>query len=262
RGHPVAAGRFAGHPVFPDDVLDETATRLQDWWSEQTLDPVGASAGDFGFDAGMWMENSEEVLYRISVAAALVFRLGGGRDAVQQVYTGLDEGGVLSDLYYGTAPDVLPDNVNPQALMLASLIARRCAENPDLAATLEKQDSAAAAFATLQGALGRGLLKIELFWMMGALADLGALRHDDLAEFTALPRRPVRDALFRLGFIASPYAHDADSLRPAAAAARRAVGATTRPPDEVVLGFALAAGCTYNCLNRRSCEYACRERAE
>ena len=261
QGAPVAISRFAGQTTFSDDVLDETASRIQTWWSEQSAERAGAAVSDFGFEPEAWMENAEETLYRIAVAAALVFRLGRDRDVVQEIFGALDDASVLGDLYYGTAPDELPENLDPRALMLASLIARRCAETPDLAATLEKQDSAGDAFSRLQDALGRGLLEIELFWMMGALAELGALRFEDMANYTALPRRAVRDTLFRLGFVASPYAHDARSLAGPAAAARRVAGTTTSPPDEVIMSFALAAGCAYDCGNRRQCQYACRERA-
>src|SRR5690606_18121493 len=138
---------------------------------------------------------------------------------------------------------------------------RRCAESPDLASTVEKQDSAANAFAVLDQALGRGLFKLELFWMMGAVEEVGALRRDDLADFVALPHRLVRDTLYRLGYLDTPYAHDAASLVPAARAARIAAG-TARPADEALMAFALAAGCAYDCRHRRDCEYACRERAE
>lgn len=261
RDNPVAARRFAGQAVFADDVLTETSERIHAWWTEQSATGQGPVIDDFGLDAGTWMEGAEEALYRTAVAAALVFRLGRDRDAVIGAYQGLDQASVLSDLYYGTAPEELADNVDAKALMLASLVARRCAEAPDLATELDRQNSAEEAFAVLDKALGRGFLRIELFWMMRALADLGALRFADLPGFSALPRRLVRDTLFRLGFIDSPYAHDATSLIPAARAARRAAGAA-EPPDEVLMSFALAAGCAYDCSHRRQCQFACRERAE
>jgi hypothetical protein len=263
RERPVDASRFAGRDVFPEDVLSETGGRIQAWWAEQSAQRQGLGASEFGFEAEAWMENAEELLYRVAVAAALVFRLHRDRAGVIQAFEALDDerAGVLRDLYYGTAPETLPQEIDAQALMLASLLARRFAEAPDLASTLEKQTTAAEAFAVLERALGRGLLRIELFWMMGALADLGALRLEDLGDYTALPRRLVRDTLFRLGYLGTPYAHDAASLVPAARAARRAAG-TASPPDEVIAAFALTAGCAYDCPNRRSCEHACRERAE
>lgn len=263
RERPVDASRFAGRDVFPEDVLSETGGRIQAWWAEQSAQRQGLGASEFGFEAEAWMENAEELLYRVAVAAALVFRLHRDRAGVIQAFEALDDerAGVLRDLYYGTAPETLPQEIDAQALMLASLLARRFAEAPDLASTLEKQTTAAEAFAVLERALGRGLLRIELFWMMGALADLGALRLGDLGDYTALPRRLVRDTLFRLGYLSTPYAHDAASLVPAARAARRAAG-TASPPDEVIAAFALTAGCAYDCPNRRSCEHACRERAE
>src|SRR5690606_31827251 len=143
--------------------------------------------------ATAWMEGADEALYRAAVAAALVFRLGPGRDQVRDSFAALDRAGVLRDLYYGTAPETLPAGMDPQALMLASLVARRLAETPELAATLEKQPSATAALDALEAALGRGFLRIELFWLMSALEDMGAIRFDDLPEVTALPRRLVRD---------------------------------------------------------------------
>lgn len=261
RERPVEVTRFAGHAVFPDDVLDETTARIQAWWAEQSAGRQGPGASDFGFEPEAWMENAEELLYRIAVAAALVFRLQRDRGQVMHAFDALERSGVLRDLYYGTAPESLPSEIDPQALMLASLLARRFAEAPDLAATLEKQASAADAFATLEQALGRGLLRIELFWMMGALQELGALRMADLGDYTAAPGRAARDTLFRLGYLTTPYAHDAASLVPAARGARRAAGTAT-PPEEVIAAFALAAGCAYDCAHRRTCQFACRERAE
>ena len=47
---------------------------------------------------------------------------------------------------------------------------------------------------------------------MNMLSRLGVIRYDDLGDFTVTPHRIVRDTLFRLGFIATPYASDAPSL--------------------------------------------------
>ncbi len=261
RERPVEVAHFAGHERFPDEVLTETTRRIEAWWGEQRLTSRGLGGSDFGFEAEAWMEDAQELLYRMATAAALTFRLDRAPADITAAFEALDGSGVLRDLYYGTAPDVLPAVIDAQALMLASLLARRFAEVPDLAQTLEKQASAADAFTALDQALGRGLLRIELFWVMGTLAELGTLRFDDLPEYTALPRRTVRDVLYRLGFITSPYAHDAASLVPAAGAARRATNAASRP-DEVLTAFALTAGCQYDCPHRRRCEYACRERTE
>lgn len=255
---PVPVARFSTNDRFEDDVLAETAEQLAGWWSGGQAPRAGFAIDDFGIDGEAWMENAEEALYRVAVAAALVFRLDASRDAVLSAYRALDGAGLLSDLYYGTAPETLPDGVDARALMLSSLVARRCAEAPDLAATLEKQSSAAEAFAALEQALGRGLFRIELFWIMGGLAALGALRWDDLADYTALPTRVVRDTLFRLGFLASPYAHDLPGLAAAAAAAVRAGGAGHA--DELLTTFAAAAGCAYDCPHRKSCDFPCRER--
>lgn len=260
RGRPVAVSRLAGPGRFEDDVLVETRELVDAWWAEQRPTSSLPSAQDFGIDADAWMEGADEALYRLAVAAALAFRLGRDKGAVVAAFRGLDQAGVLSDLYFGTAPESLPDSVDSQSLMLASLVARRCAESPDLAVTMEKHKVARAAFEELSKALGRGLFTLELFWMMRALGDIGALRLEDLKDVAAIPTRLVRDTLFRLGFLQSPYATDSAALMEAAAAAALATSAVA--PDQVIEGFALAAGCAYDCEHRRSCNLACRERAD
>ena len=92
------------------------------------------------------------------------------------------------------------------------------------------------------------------------LAHLGVIRYDDLGDYTVTPHRIVRDTLFRLGFIATPYATDAAALAGAAKAARKAVPAGAA--DEILTLFALAAGCAYDCTHRKSCDFPCRERLE
>ncbi len=131
---------------------------------------------------------------------------------------------------------------------------------PELAAGLDGKDSAAEAFAALDAALGRGLFRTELFWVLDMLARLGVIRYDDLGDYTVTPYRIVRDTLFRLGFIDSPYASDAPALVASARAARRAV--PDGPADELLALFALAAGCAYDCTHRKTCDFACRERLE
>src|SRR3970040_122534 len=133
-------------------------------------------AGDFAIDGEAGMEGADEALYRLAVAAALVFRLGGERADIQRAFAGLESSGVLSSLYHGTTPDGLAEGTDPRALMLASLVARRCAEQLALTAELEKQKSAADAFRVLDGALGRGLFRLELFWLLRGLDQIGALR--------------------------------------------------------------------------------------
>ena len=68
--------------------------------------------------------------------------------------------------------------------------------------------------------------------------------------------------MYRLGFIASPYAVTADALIAASRAARRVAGSPTAPAEDVVAGFALAAGCAYECPHRKACDLPCRERLE
>ena len=92
------------------------------------------------------------------------------------------------------------------------------------------------------------------------LGKLGVLRYPDLGDVTATPHRIVRDTLFRLGYIETPYASDMAALTAATRASRRAVpeGAA----DEILATFALACGCAYDCPHRKTCDYPCRERLE
>jgi hypothetical protein len=265
-GVPPARGRDRATPPtrfasgFSDDVLAETTAKLGTWWTELNATSLAYQPSDFQLDAEQWVEGADEVLYRIAVAAALAFRLDRDRAGVVAAYTALDQAGVLGDLYQGTVPESLPAQVDARALMLASLAARRCAEVPELAAGLDGRASAAEAFAALDAALGRGLFRTELFWMLDMLSKLGVIRYDDLADFTVTPHRIVRDTLFRLGFLETPYASDATSLAAAARAARRAVPAG--PADEILTLFALSAGCAYDCTHRKACDFPCRERLE
>ena len=254
----VAASRFA--QGFSDEILDETRGRIASWWADVNRVAPSYQPADFGLDAEAWVEGADEVVYRVAVAAALAFRLDRDRAAVIAAFAALDKAGVLGDLYQGTVPENLPAHVDARALMLASLAARRCAEVPELASQLDSRASAAEAFASLDAALGRGLFRTELFWIMDMLAKLGVLRYDDLGDFTVTPHRIVRDTLFRLGFLSSPYASDAASLTAAARATRRAV--PEGPADEILATFALACGCAYDCTHRRSCDYPCRERLD
>ena len=254
----VPASRFA--QGFSDEILDETRQRIATWWTEAQRPSTTYQPADFALDAEAWVEGADEVVYRVAVAAALAFRLDRDRQAVLAAFQALDKAGVLGDLYQGTVPENLPAQVDARALMLASLAARRCAEVPELASQLEGRATAAEAFASLDAALGRGLFRTELFWIMDMLAKLGVIRYPDLGDFTVTPHRIVRDTLFRLGFLETPYASDGPALTAAARATRRAV--PEGPADEILTTFALAAGCAYDCTHRKTCDYPCRERLE
>jgi hypothetical protein len=258
RDRVVAVSRFANG--FSDELLDETSARIAAWAAELGTKTAAYQPGDFGLDAEHWVEGADEALYRVAVAAALAFRLDRDRAGVIAAYGALDKAGVLADLYQGTVPENLPAQIDARALMLASLAARRCAEVPELAASLDSKASAADAFAALDAALGRGLFRTELFWILDMLAQLGVIRYADLGDYTVTPHRIVRDTLFRLGYIASPYASDAPALVASARAAHRAV--PTGPADEILTLFALAAGCAYDCTHRKTCDFPCRERLE
>jgi hypothetical protein len=254
----VPTSRFA--QGFSDDILDETKQRLAAWWTDAQRPSPTYQPSDFGLDPEAWVEGADEVVYRVAVAAALAFRLDRDRAAVVAAFSALDKAGVLGDLYQGTVPENLPAQVDARALMLASLAARRCAEVPELASQLEGRASAAEAFAALDAALGRGLFRTELFWVMDMLAKLGVIRYADLGDFTVTPHRIVRDTLFRLGFIDTPYASDGPALTAATRASRRAI--PDGPADEILATFALACGCAYDCTHRKTCDYPCRERLE
>lgn len=258
RERPVPVSRFV--QGFSDEIFDETKQRIAAWWAEAQKPALTYLPSDFGLDPEAWVEGADEVVYRIAVAAALAFRLDRDRNAVIASFSALDKAGVLGDLYQGVVPENLPAQVDARALMLASLAARRCAEVPELASQLEGRASAAEAFAALDTALGRGLFRTELFWIVDMLSKLGVLRYDDLGDFTVTPHRIVRDTLFRLGFITTPYANDGSALIAATRAARKAVpeGAA----DEILTVFALAAGCAYDCTHRKTCDFPCRERLE
>ncbi len=260
RERAVPPSRFA--QGFADDVLADTSARIAAWWADvpQNAQAQAYQPSDFGLDTEQWVEGADEVLYRIAVAAALAFRLDRDRAGVIAAYAALDKAGVLADLYQGTVPENLPAQIDARALMLASLAARRCAEVPELASQLDGRASAGEVFAALEAALGRGLFRTELFWILDMLARLGVIRYDDLGDYTVTPHRIVRDTLFRLGFLASPYASDAASLAAAAKAARRAV--PSGAADEALALFALAAGCAYDCSHRKTCDFPCRERLE
>jgi len=258
RERAIPTSRFANE--FTDEVLGETTSRIAAWWNDLDITTGTYQPADFGLDAELWVEGADEVLYRIAVAAALAFRLDRDRAGVVAAYSALDKAGVLSDLYQGTVPENLPAQVDARALMLASLAARRCAEVPELAASLDGRASAAEVFASLDAALGRGLFRTELFWILDMLARLGVIRYDDLGDYTVTPHRIVRDTLFRLGFITTPYASDAAALINAARSARRAV--PSGPADEILTLFALSAGCAYDCSHRKTCDFPCRERLE
>jgi hypothetical protein len=245
---------------FSPEILDETQQRIASWWADARKTQVSYAPGDFGLDAEAWVEGADEVVYRVAVAAALAFRLDRERVAVVAAFSALDKAGVLGDLYQGTVPENLPAQVDARALMLASLAARRCAEFPELASQLDGRGSAAEAFAALDAALGRGLFRNELFWIMDMLAKLGVLRYPDLGDFTVTPHRIVRDTLFRLGFLETPYASTGAVLAQAAKAGRRAI--PDGPADEILATFALVAGCAYDCTHRKTCDYPCRERLD
>lgn len=258
RDRAVPPARFATNDRFADAVLAETRARIDAWSGELSLPEVTSSAAAFGLDAESWNEDAERILFRLAVVATWVLRLG--QSAAEAAWAHLEPSGVVDALYDGSAPDIAPAEVDPQALLWLSLLARRFAELPDLAAELDRQSTAEDVFRTLDAALGRGLLGLELFWMLRELEAAGIVKRPGLSAFTALPDRAARDTLFRLGYLRTPYAPDGTALAIASAAVREAAG--DAPDAEARLhAFGDAAGCAYDCAQRRRCEYACRERS-
>lgn len=255
RGRAVPTSAFAGQATFEAATRTVAVERITAWWAEQTVPDARPGPAAFGLDTERFQEDPEESLFRLAVAAALVF--GSAPEAGPVLYTALDEAGALGALFAGTRLDG-PVEVDAAALMTASVIARRVAEHPDLAADLEKADDADAAFTVLESAFGRGLFGLELFWMLRALATVGVIRREGTERFAALPERPVRNVLYRLGFLDTPYAADMAALRRAAAAATPFGSAA----HLTLTAFAAAAGCRYGCAHRRRCDLPCRERAD
>lgn len=255
RGRPVPAASFRDLVVFAEPERALAAERILAWWGEEAVDDPRPTADDFGLDAEAFQEDPDQGIFRLGVAAALAF----GPDAHRAVdrFAALRDSGALDALHAGTRPDG-PVQVDADALITASVVARRVAEAPDLAATLERADDAAGAFEALEAAFGRGLFGLELFWMLWTLAGLGVIRRQGAEAFATLPDRRVRDVLYRLGFLATPYAADMTALR-AAAAAAAPFGAGAH---HTLTAFARAAGCGYGCAQRRRCDLPCRERAD
>ena len=261
RERPVPVRQFRDHAVFPESVQAKSRTRILGWWSEQTVESPWPDLNDFAIDGDTFNEDPDYGVFLVAVAAALTFRLSSGKAGVIQTFHALRDEGLLDVLFEGTVPNAPPANADAHALMLASLVARRCAEHPDLSTQVERAEDAKAAFAHLDAALGRGLFGLELFWLLRQLGTLGLVRSADLPTLTTVPDRTVRDTLFRLGFIEQPYAVDSAALIAGAAAARAALPDTPDPGLALTL-FTRAAGCSYDCPQRRRCDLPCRERAD
>lgn len=255
-----AQGLRAAQSAPPAENREANAEALAAWWAkvgpENTPPP---NIDDYGVGTADWRDDPDRALLHAAVAAALHFKLG--ERAGPPAFVALKQTGALDALHDGVLPDGAVDTIDPRALMLASVIARRCAENPDLANDLERAKTGAEAFALLEMALGRGLLGLELFWLCRALARMGAVRAPGYRALTAVPTRAARDVLFRLGFLDTPYAASTEALVAAAAAARRGIP-DADAADQVLTLFAISAGCEYGCRQTAGCAFVCHERAE
>ena len=256
---PVSPRNFSTTAILSDDVLVETARRISSVVGPLPSSDPPIDAVSLGFDAEVYASDPERGLFKLAVASTLVCRLPPA--VAREAWLALSSGDVLDALFDGSMPTSNPGRVDPHALMWASLLSRRFTEHPDLATNLERVRTADLILTTLESALGRGLLTLELFWILRSLQELGLFERGLLSDVAALADRPVRDILFRLGFISTPYAPDLQALSVASAAVRKAVGDTAAPENRL-RAFALAAGCAYGCLQVRTCGFACRERAE
>lgn len=243
---------FATADLFDDAVRSDTVERLTAWWAAQSDAARGPGAADFGIDAEAFRDDPTSALFHLAVAASLSFT----NDAPQAAFDGLKAAGALDALHAGLPPTG-PLQVDPGALMSASLVARRLAERPDLASEIEQAKDADAVFDLLEAAFS-GLFGLELFWMVRTLAGLGVIRRTGAATYGTLPTRALRDVLFRLGFVTSPYAPDTAALR----AAARAAAPFGLRAELGLAAFARASGCTFGCAHRRRCTVACRERSD
>ncbi|MBU1432042.1 hypothetical protein KKF91_15985, partial [Myxococcota bacterium] len=258
RGPQIPTRRFLGQARFEPSLIEISRERIGGWWAEQALESAAPLPSDFGIDGDTWNEDPEEALFRLAVAAALITRVGGALAPAR--YQALASSGALAALMQGVAHDG-PLDVDPNALLLASLVARRCAEHPDLSAELERASDADALFKLLNDALGEGLFGLELFWLLRALKALAIIRVEGLDALTSIPRAETRHALFRLGLLETPYAHDAPALVAAARAAHQLLPSLL-VAEEAIEAFSRAAGCAYGCPHRRRCDLPCRERGD
>ena len=251
---PFSPKDFATTECFSPAVRESIAERLHAWAQAQpAINAAGpATAAALGVDADGFRDDPNRALFELGVAASVRF---SAPDPVA-VMSDLRTSGVLNALSVGLPPSG-PIRVDAGALMSASLVARRIAEHPDLANEIEQADDADAVFELLRNAFD-GLLTLELFWMVRTLAALGAIRRIGAAAYAALPTRPLRDMLFRQGFLTSPYAPDMTALQ----AAARAASPLGLRAEQRALAFSKASDCQFGCPHQAACTLPCRERAD
>ena len=252
-GGPFSPSDFATTDCFSPAILDSVAERLDTWWQNRDDAAAGpADAAALGIGAEAFREDPDRALFELGVAASVRF---SAADPVA-VMRDLRASDVLNALSVGLPPSG-PIVVDASALMSASLVARRIAEHPDLASNIEQAEDADAVFELLRGAF-HGLFTLELFWMVRALAAMGAIRRTGAAAYGALPTRTLRDVLFRQGFTTTPYAPDLAALQ----AAARAAAPLGPRAEQRALAFSRASDCQYDCPHRTRCPLPCRERAD
>lgn len=252
--------------AFSDEIRGANARWLDGWWRAARGDTPAALWKQLGFGGEAWQEDPEGALYGLAVAAALRANAEGddtSREAeAAHKHQVLAAAGLLDALQQGAALKGALPAIDPNALLSASLVARRMAECPDLVGDLERCADADAAYARLEASFGRGLLdEPGLSWLLGALGRSGVLRLPGIDRRLAVDDRGARDVLFRLGALPSPYAPDEASLLRASQVARHLVPGADQP-EQALRAFALAAGCAYGCPHRAACAVGCRERTE
>ncbi len=145
-------------------------------------------------------------------------------------------------------------------LLMIALAARRLAQAPEHVAPFASKQAAVDALEHLDALFGKGLFAESIFWMLGALADMGLVSQTDAAPYRAVPTRAAREALFRLGFIDSPYAQSLQALIEASSILSHIYSSPRG--DLRLLAFVREQGCASPCIKRHRCPIACREHDE
>ncbi len=226
-----------------------TAKAILQWWAEQ--EKAAAPKNQFGFEYESWMESPSETFYRIGVAAMLLQRQGESK--ATETFGELSKNNLLSGIFHGDMSMSETPQVDTGGLFMASVIAQRCAANSEVAIDLEKQSTGQEILAEISKVFEGCLNAESVMWIAETLQSLGAL-----AQTIAIPKpvpREVRDTLFRLGHISSPYTDIEQIAVQAAVSKFFPTGGT-----DALNAFAQAAQCTYQCGRSDTCGFGCKER--
>lgn len=258
--------REAVDGVFPADTLRWTAHHLDRWWQRAGGEHAQPLWVRLGIDGEAWQEDPEWTLYRLAIAAKLRALGEGdtpqGEARVIERLAALEAEGVLATLYQGEAVGGPLPQIDPNILLNASQLAWRLDQSPDLVQDLERAEGATAVRELLGQAFGRGLLDEQaLEWLVYTLSRSGVVRLPDLAPQVIRYERDVRDTLYLLGFLPSPYAVTAAQHLRVSLAARQALPSTEHP-ERGLRAFAWASKQHFQCDHQVGCQLPCRERFE